>query len=144
MLGSSHTESESSKPPIDCANCVGACCRNMRFENISAEDIAVLSGENQPIEVPNQMELSAMQEELQFMPSGVYFTRKSNGEYTALLAGKCPQLESNNICGVHESPKLPEACRNLPMGGLECENLRRRAGLDKPEKRRIFFLRRVS
>jgi len=127
--------------PISCANCIGACCRDTRFSNISWRDIQLIAGDRVPEEAASHEELAEVFDLIQQapLPSGLIYKGNGNGTFDAVSIGKCSNLQQDNTCGIY--PIRPKACKNLSMGGQDCQDARRAHGLDKSPQagRRLLF-----
>lgn len=107
--------------------CRAACCRNVNFERLPADQFAKFTAKADtliPVKTFSQV-LDSVYESAN-NPEGIYYS-VSDGTYSIGIRGACPNLQADNSCGIYEN--RPEPCRNFETGGKQCDNARRKEGL---------------
>jgi len=87
--------------PQHCAECGGQCCmRNL--QNLTARQVNLISNNNPEIKNLDGRPL--------FVKKGKRWETRYANEYDG-----CPQLQSDNKCGIHDETDRPSACKNFPV-----------------------------
>lgn len=130
---SSPKPAETTPTPIQtgelCHSCVGACCRNVRFRNLTPDELSTA--------FPNATRVATYDEAydaLEFggtaTPDYVLFAPLENGIIAAAVIGKCPNLTPQNTCNIYT--QRPTECAEFPEGGKSCAKTRRSYRLETP------------
>ena len=112
--------------PCTFSGCFGNCCKNMFLELTIFERKRIFP---QATRVNSLKELNKIPKEKE----GIYYTyvrRKKfscSGMVEVLILGKCPHLEHNGNCDIHEERSY--AARNFQIGSPLCNEIRESCGL---------------
>lgn len=112
-----------SENPCKAVGCSGLCCINVYLQ-VTPEEIKVNFPKAVKVET-NDLEKQNVK--------GVYFENSLNSkDYADLrIIGRCPNLSSDNSCGVYDQDSRPKACGNLNIGSEHCTSTRSRRGLKR-------------
>jgi Fe-S-cluster containining protein len=107
--------------------CTAACCQDM-FINVSVTQLPLFlpKGSNYK-EHASHDDIGRVHDDGAAAFPGVYYTRNGINLYRLYISGKCPNLQDDFKCGIHEN--RPDACRNLEVGGAECTTSRKKFDL---------------
>jgi len=122
--------------PCAATGCVGACCRNVTFTNVTAEQLDVLTPDGTNVVfIPRQnfatykaivgrqiSRLGAAN-----VPPTVYVAPTTGTTYDVLIAGPCPNLQPDSSCG--EYRRKPPQCDLFGFATKECAAARRSLGV---------------
>lgn len=129
-----------SEKPINCGNCVGACCSNVGIQ-LSGEELATLvdAGTNLveadlPRDVNGKHRIGLF-ERMRMRRNGINYYR---------IVGECALLDENGRCSIYEQPERPQNCSTLQAGSYYCRVIRVSADVDQPEVFRAWHERTQS
>ncbi len=114
------------------SGCMGWCCNNILFLNITHSTLSVLapSTTTNQVEVPRE-ELSDKYERRNRKRGDaehtVYFSTNANGTIDASLDGDCPNKQTDGSCGIYN--RRPEPCVTFEFGSKPCNDIRKKNGV---------------
>lgn len=107
-------------------SCRAACCGNVFFGRLSKKDLGKLTPPQANVVEVDRTELSVVFDEIKYYQPGVYVS-KAKGVFSAVVVGRCPNLQTDNRCGIYET--RPKPCMDFVPGKPACIIVRHTLGL---------------
>lgn len=101
------------------SGCQASCCGNIRGRTEgSADKFKQAFPTAQSVATIDELSQKVRNRE-----QGVFYSEKGGTTYFT-VSGACPNLLPNNDCRIHEKRYYPQACMNMVMGSVDCQQAR--------------------
>lgn len=114
------------------SGCIGGCCKNMRFDNVTPKHLKLLTPEGTAVIRVSHRSFSNEKQMLEEYPPSEETTVYVAGRgilrrHKVLVNGPCANLMPNGDCGIYEY--RPPHCRKFTAGERDCNKIRTDTGL---------------
>jgi Fe-S-cluster containining protein len=110
---------------VSCETCTAACCKKGMSLNLNDTEKNTLESSGTILSiVPSKDKIQTLA--VRFGLSNPNYLLESD----CGLLSKTTEFAGKLACSIHYSEEFPDVCREFPVGGYACRELRARAGVD--------------